>query len=74
MEVIDLRRLSTITFHASSNDASLRVFPFDAAYIISTIAATAQRYESTSKLLSPAANRPRLKRGENPKEHDEIMA
>jgi hypothetical protein len=74
IDVIERRRLRSTTFQSSSKEDSLRVLPLLAAYIMSTIAATAQRYERTSKLLNPAAKSPKLKRGEKPKEHDEIMA
>ena len=66
--------LSTRIFHVSEKELSRSDFFLHAAYIISTMPAINHLYESTSKLLSPAARSPKLNKGEKPKDADESEA
>jgi hypothetical protein len=73
-EVTDLRKLRRIIFHASPKELNRRDFFLHQAYIISTIPAISQRYESTSKLERPAVRSPKVNNGEKPKEAEDMAA
>jgi hypothetical protein len=73
-EVMALKELRRTIFQTSLKESSRRVFFLQKAYTISTIPATSQRYESTSKFDSPRDRRAMLKRGEKPKEAEDKAA
>jgi hypothetical protein len=74
IDVIALRALKSRTFHISLKELRRRVFFLKNAYAISTNAAIPQRYERMSKFVRPAVIRAILKRGEKPKDADDIAA
>jgi len=73
-EVIARRILSRIIFQASSKEFGRRLFFFRIAYPIRTRPAISHLYDRTSKFDSPALNRPRLNKGEKPKEAEDMIA